>query len=458
MQEAIVGRGAARKREWIVIPEVTSAGDRVFDRLAALAARYFDAPMAFVSIVDGEYLWFPASQGMRHGLTRIAHADGLCTHAVSDGPYMVSDALADERTANRRLVVDHGTRFYACAPIVTADGDRLGAVAVMDRVVRSASEEQLGVLGDLAAIATEHLVLRLASVDELRVERHMRDVADYALDDAQHDLDTARSERDHARVDRDEAVRDRHIAEQERDVIEEYATVLQRTLLPPSLPAVPGLALAAHYYPASTRPVGGDFYDVFATGADRWAFFIGDVEGHGTGAAVATSLIRYTLRSAALHYADPIDVLAELNAVLMREVRPRRLCTVLFGTLQPFDDGDGFRLTIATGGHTPALLLDPADRAVYPVRSSSGMLMGATPQATISACSVRLRPGQMLLMYTDGLTEARRGKSPFDEDRLAEFALERAGLGAGGLVEELATLIPKLDPGDDVAVLAFGAV
>jgi phosphoserine phosphatase RsbU/P len=85
------------------------------------------------------------------------------------------------------------------------------------------------------------------------------------------------------------------------------------------------------------------------------------------------------------------------------------------------------------------------------------MLMGATPKATIGACSVRLRVGQTLLLYTDGLTEARRGVNAFDEDRLAAFALERAHLGAVGLIDELAALIPKLDPDDDVAVLAFGA-
>ena len=100
--------------------------------------------------------------------------------------------------------------------------------------------------------------------------------------------------------------------------------VLQRTLLPPSLPHVDGLALASYYYPASPRQVGGDFYDVFALGGNRWAFFIGDVQGHGTEAAAVTSLIRYTLRSAALHYSDPTDGLAELNSVLLREANPRR--------------------------------------------------------------------------------------------------------------------------------------
>jgi sigma-B regulation protein RsbU (phosphoserine phosphatase) len=105
-------------------------------------------------------------------------------------------------------------------------------------------------------------------------------------------------------------------------------------LLPPSLPGIDGLSLASHYHPASPRQVGGYFYDVFALGDKRWAFFIGDVEGHGADAAVATSLIRYTLRSAALHYSDPTHALAELNSVLLRELDPRRFCTVLFGDIR----------------------------------------------------------------------------------------------------------------------------
>ena len=66
------------------------------------------------------------------------------------------------------------------------------------------------------------------------------------------------------------------------------------SLLPPALPKIEGLLLASHYHPASPRRVGGDFYDLFPLGDNRWAFFVGDVEGHGVDAAVATSLIRYT--------------------------------------------------------------------------------------------------------------------------------------------------------------------
>jgi serine phosphatase RsbU (regulator of sigma subunit) len=425
--------------------------DEVFRRIAELAARACGTPMAKVSIVDHDRIWFMAVHGLDPEMRQVGHDEGLCAGVITDQiPHTVSDALNDPRTADNKFVRRHQIRFYACAPITTSDGHRLGTVTVMDSDVRDASEHEQALLDGLASIVMEQLEWRLASLRALHYERRLRDAAEDARDDA-------RVHRDEAELDRDGAVRDRDIAERERDVIQEYATVLQQTLLPPSLPSVDGLELAAHYYPASPRQVGGDFYDVFGLGGNRWAFFIGDVEGHGVGAAVVTSLIRYTLRAAALHYPDPTDVLTELNAVLLREMQPRRFCTVLFGTLQPASDGDGFDVVIATGGHTPGLLLDSAAGTVGQVRSQGGMLVGAVSAATFDACHVHLRPGQTLLFFTDGIVEARRGATPFDEGTLAAFALEHAQLGAAGLVGELATLIPKLDPDDDVAVLAFGA-
>lgn len=445
--------------------------NRAVERIAGLAARSLDMPMATVSIVGENDIWFMAVHGLP-AMKQISRGDGLCGPAVmNDTPYVVHDAINDPRTADSRFVRAHRIRFCACAPIVTFDGHSLGTVAVMDTKLRRLSEVQLSVLQDLAAIVMEQLDLRLAALDALGVERGLRNAAEYARDDARferyyaqqardtarRDLDEAQRERDDALQDRDVAIRDRTIAEYDRDLTEEYAAVLQRTLLPPMLPTVEGASLAAHYHPASARRVGGDFYDVFALGDDRWAFFIGDVEGHGVDAAVVTSLIRYTLRSAALHYSDPIDGLAELNSVLLRELHPRRFCTVLFGTLQRRPDERGFSLTIATGGHPPALLLDPTSRTAAEIRSDEGTLVGLRADANFHACDVVLHPGQTLLFYTDGIVEARRGADPFNEESLAAFAAEHAGPDAAGLIGELATLIPKLGARDDIALLAISA-
>jgi len=438
--------------------------ERVFKLIAGLAARFFAAPMATVSLIDPERIRFVAVHGLpapRH----MARDDGLCARAIARGaPDVVRDALTDPRHAGNQFVRDHQIRFYACAPIVSSDGQPLGTVAVMDTRARTCSDEQISALEDLAAVVMEQLELRLTALDALGIERRLRDAAEYARDDArldreiaEHARDTAHRDRDDALLDRDNAIRGRDIAEYDRDMTEQYAAVLQRTLLPPLLPEIEGASVASHYHPASPRRVGGDFYDLFALSDNRWAFFIGDVEGHGVDAAVATSLIRYTLRSAALHYSDPTDGLAELNSVLLRELNPRRFCTVLFGCLEPLSVGEGFRLTIATGGHPPALLLDPASGEATEVRSRDGMLVGMIPTAKFDACEVSLRPGQTLLLYTDGIIEARRAAIPFDQENLAAFAVERAGLGAKGVIEELATLIPKLRPDDDIALIAISA-
>ena len=427
--------------------------------------------MAVVSIVDRDRVWFAAAHGF-DGVRQVDRDDGMSALVIlNGGPFVVSDTLADSRTADMYFVREHGIRSFAGVPIVTFDGHRLGAVAIMDTEPRTVSADQVAILEDLAAIIMEQLELRLMSFDSVLMERRLRGAAENARDKAQQSrdsaeihrdeaeraLDHARRERDQAQVDREAAMRDRGIAERDRDQTEEFAAVLQRTLLPPSLPKIDGMTVAAYFRPISSRQVGGDFYDLFALGNDRWAFFIGDVLGHGAGAAVVTSLIRYTLRSAALHYSDPRHALEELNLVLLRENEPRRFCTVNYGTVQPLADGSGYMVTVATGGHPSGLLIDPASGEVEEIRPSGGMLVGALPEATFDVCTASMRPGQILLFYTDGLTEARRGEDAFDDDALIGFVAEHAGGGVSNLMDAIATFIPKLDPRDDIAILAFQA-
>jgi len=430
--------------------------DAVLTRIAMLAARFLGAPIATVTITDDTYTWLTATHGLDDPPRFIPRDDGVCVDlVVRGGTSVVSDTAGDPLFAQRRFVVENDIAFFVSAPLTTFDGQRIGALTVCDVRPRDAGAEQFGVLEELAVIIMEQLELRLSLLDVVRDERRARDAAEFARADAEFAREYAELDRDTARRDRDDAVRDLDMAERQRDTVEEYATALQRTLLPPLLPDVPGLTLGAHYHPASPRQVGGDFYDVFGLGRDRWAFFIGDVEGHGAEAAAATSLVRYTLRSAALHYPRCTDVLAELNDVLLREMRPRRLCTVLYGTVTPRESG--FDLVLATGGHQPGLLIDPASGTVTVVRSDTGMLVGATPNATFGTIDLRLERGQTLLLFTDGIVEARRGATPFDVDRLAAFAGDHGNSGVRTLVDDLATLIPKLDPDDDVAILAMGA-
>jgi sigma-B regulation protein RsbU (phosphoserine phosphatase) len=248
-------------------------------------------------------------------------------------------------------------------------------------------------------------------------------------------------------------------AEHERERLQLLVTTLQRSLLPPALPDVPGLDTAAHYHFASLNEVGGDFYDLFALGQDRWGLFLGDVSGKGADAAAVTSLIRYTLRAAAVYDANPGTVLSTLNDALRQEYERDHghFCTAIFGLLSP--DGDGFRLTLASGGHPLPLLFGADGTAGYPP-IGGGPFIGVLDDATFTPAVIRLGPGDTLLFYTDGLTEARTGpgRDRYSDTALLAFAESIAPATVSTAVGAVITLLDGFGDGldDDVAVMAIG--
>ncbi|MDI5967833.1 SpoIIE family protein phosphatase [Streptomyces sp. SL13] len=258
-----------------------------------------------------------------------------------------------------------------------------------------------------------------------------------------------------------ELLRARQEADRERARLQRLNATLQETLLPPALPDVPGLEAAAHYQVASTDEVGGDFYDLFPLADDTWALFLGDVCGKGAAAAVVTSLARYTLRAAAVHDPDPAAVLTHLNTVLHREYHGRdpRFCTVVFGLLTRDGERGGFHVTLAGGGHPPALLLRAGGGAEY-LATPGGQLIGALRDVRIATTAVRLAAGDTLLLHTDGLTEARTGTGHdggrYGDDALLAFARDLAPTTAADAVTAIRDLLATFGDGldDDTAVLA----
>lgn len=399
--------------------------DGAFDRIAVLAARTFKAPMASVSIVDEDRIWFKAQQGLPEGVREVAREHGLCSSAiVHDGTYVVTDATGDPRTEGNALVEQGGVQFYAGAPIVTLDGYRLGTVNVLDTRPRQVTEDQLDTLRDLAAIVSDELELRLSSMRTLRLHRDAHDAV-----------------------------------ERERARLAQLAGTLQRTLLPPALPEIPGLESAAEYR-ASADDVGGDFYDLFPLAGDRWGFFLGDVAGKGAQAAALTSLARYTLRTAASYDTAPAMVLRRLDTELQSAHRADdasapRFCTALFGTLTR--RGRGFRVTLAGGGHPPALALR-ADGTVAEAHPAAGQPVGLVPDPFFATFATRLDPGDTLLLYSDGLTEARMPSGGFAGERhLGDLLAGLAPIGARDLVAAVGGFLDDIGgpPTDDVALLAL---
>ncbi|MFK4148852.1 PP2C family protein-serine/threonine phosphatase [Streptomyces sp. NPDC004065] len=252
-------------------------------------------------------------------------------------------------------------------------------------------------------------------------------------------------------------------AEADRARLQEALAVLQQSLLPHALPHVPGVETAAHYHTASPDRLGGDFYDVFPVDGKRCAFFLGDVCGKGPQAAAVTSLTRYTLRAAALHDPDPLSALSTLNKVLHERYASGgdpRYCTTIFGTLEPGPAAGRITVHLASGGHPPAVVLR-ADGTAGFLPTPGGLLVGVLPSAQFTGATTVLGPGDTLLLYTDGLTEARTGKDRtqlYGDEGLLEFATGHAGDSAPALVQALKGLLNGFGDGldDDTALLALG--
>lgn len=256
-----------------------------------------------------------------------------------------------------------------------------------------------------------------------------------------------------------ELLYERQRAEREGARVQDLAQTLQRSLLPPVLSPPEGLEASAYYHAASADEVGGDFYDLFPLAHDKWGFFLGDVCGKGAGAAAVTSLTRYALRAAAVFDDDPVAVLHNLHTVLSHDLREsqNRFATVIFGVLTPCDNG--FEIHLASGGHPPALVLG-TDGGAYYASTVGGQPVGILIDPTFVATRIRLSVGDTLVLYTDGLTEARISNSTQrydDHGALLEFAAAHSPTTAPEIIDAIRSLLDGLGAGveDDVAVLAL---
>jgi len=238
---------------------------------------------------------------------------------------------------------------------------------------------------------------------------------------------------------------------------ERVASALEATLLPPILPRIDGVDLAARYRAAGPRDVGGDFYDVFPVGADRWAVVLGDVSGSGPDAAAMTGVARYSLRAIAPDVASPGEVLARLNDALLRQAVDDRFVTAVLARLTPV--GDHVDVELANAGHPPALVLGD-DESVTVLDTATGMLLGTLPGAVLRTIHVTLGPGDALVLYTDGVVEARDDSGEqFGQNRLVALLATCAGRSADGIARriELAALAHSPALSDDMAVVVVRA-
>jgi integral membrane sensor domain MASE1 len=247
-------------------------------------------------------------------------------------------------------------------------------------------------------------------------------------------------------------ITERRRAEEE---VEYIAGTLQESLLPTQLPVIPGVETAVDFRAAGREHlVGGDFYDLFPDDDGSWTVVVGDVLGKGATAAATTGLARYTLRAAAVSESEPSRILGLLNDAIRRQ-SPDQSCTVACGRLD-IDAANGAQLTLAVGGHPLPLVLR-ANGRVERV-GQPGTMLGVLPDPQLADQTADLAPGDALVLYTDGLTDA------YAPGRI----VKRAGLVAalescaGGSASEIAGAIQEAvlgaaeaEPRDDMVLLVL---
>jgi PAS domain S-box-containing protein len=205
------------------------------------------------------------------------------------------------------------------------------------------------------------------------------------------------------------AVENARVAQLRTDI----ATTLQRGLLPPDLPPMRGWRVATMYRPAGElNEVGGDFYEAFEI-EGGWMIVLGDVVGRGAEAAALTALARHTIHTAGALTSDPIAALTALNSRL-REHERIPLCSAAVVVLEDAP-GEAARAIAVAAGHPLPLLVRGSSLSEA---GGPGPLLGALPNPNWTTCRVELRPGDQLIVYTDGVTDARSGDELFGDQRL----------------------------------------
>jgi sigma-B regulation protein RsbU (phosphoserine phosphatase) len=394
-----------------------------FDRLARLAATLLGTPFAFVTIVDDTRSFWKSCIGVDStdpAARQSTVEQSFCQYVIgADTELIVPDARADERTRDNPSIELMGVAAWAGFPIRSPDGLVLGTFSAADTVVRDWTPHDVELLRTLSHAASGEIALREAL--------------------AEANAATGRAEQAAAQA-------------------AELAHTLQESLLPDRLPPIPGVQVAARYRRgAGGGEVLGDFYDVFPSTKGRWAAVVGDVSGKGPKAAKTTALARYTLRAAAVRCATPSSNLATLNTALLEWYSDdSQYLTAVYATVRPTEAG--VHVQVSCGGHDPALIRR-ADGRVETL-GVHGLILGWQVTPRLRNQRTQLHPGDSLLLYTDGVTEARRphDRDMFGIDRLHQLLADTVPGSADDLAAAVETAVLDFSghrTSDDTAILAL---
>jgi PAS domain S-box-containing protein len=410
--------GAAVTRPNPLPRKLQACAEAVVEHLDAAFARIWSLEPA------GNVLRLEASAGLYTHLdgehSRVAvGAFKIGRIAAHRRPHLSNDVVTDPEVSDPSWARREGMVSFAGYPLIAGD-ELWGVLALFGRrPLPTATLNALAAVADTVAVAMQqaHSEERIRSL--LEAEQQARRAAE----------DASR----------------RHAA---------LARTLQQSLLPPSLPDVEGLSVAARYHWAgSGEEIGGDFYDMLMLPDGSWCAVLGDISGKGVGAARTTALIRYTLRATARSESDLATLVGNLNEVLYEDPTSDRYCTLVLASGRPDDPTS---VTLLLAGHPFPTLLH-GDGTVEEV-GTPNVPVGMFQQAVFDVASIVLPEGATLVLYTDGVTDARSPDGVFHPDLAAEVLPAMAGCSPGAVaarLEEAAVDYQAGRPLDDIAIMAI---
>jgi sigma-B regulation protein RsbU (phosphoserine phosphatase) len=381
-----------------------------FDRIARLAAIALASPRASVTIPGGISSTGPIFAPSPTSADPPSAIERSLVQFVIDSAreLIIDDAAAGLPGRSGRPTELASLMAWAGFPVREPGGRAVGALCVADFQPRAWSPHDIQVLADLAHVASSEVALRVA----------LQEGADRAV----------------------------------------LARTLQQILLPPQLPTIPGMQVAARYLAGATgTDILGDFYDVFPSLRGSWGLVVGDVCGKGIPAAKSTALARHTLRGAALRQTRPSLILAALNQALLDwPADDQRFLTAIYASVRVRVGVAAVR--ICSAGH-PLALVRRGDGRVTAV-GQPGTLLGLLPDPELSDTRQLLRSGDSLILFTDGVTEARShvDRNLYGDERLGDLIRELGGLTAAGMAAAIIKTIIAFSGGvvsDDTVVLVL---
>ena len=368
--------------------------ERAYDDITYLASQICDTPIAIVSLVDEERQWFKSIHGL--DVTETPRNLAFCAHAIlePDSLFVIEDTAKDERFADNPLVTaEPRIRFYAGAPLVTANGHALGTLCVIDRQPRQLTKAQHATLRALSRQVIAHLELR-RTVAEL----------EHSSEDLHASHEALKHRNQQLRTSRDELAELVRVLEGQAVVIERdlhRAEIIQRSLLPHEAPALANFSIHTLYRPG--RSIGGDLYDVVGIAERYLALVVADASGHGVSAAMLSVLFKHHLRLTDQVTGIPYRpgwALARINASLLADrPAPGVFLTAAYCLLDTQED----KLVVGSAGHPPLLCLR-ANGEVEQIEHA-GPALGLDPDADYKEVELTLAEGDQVLLYTDGLLD-----------------------------------------------------